>query len=395
MSSTCTQIKRMKGRVVKYVMLFYVVIIFIFVRLNFAANGDADEFIKTSLRIIPSSGGVDSKGAGAIVFFIILCEGKPKDNQGGKDASAITRQLRQAAVMLKSAAALSSSVLRFLVVADSEKLFKQFVDLTSSWPEKYKSRLVFEYRDVWYPADREDMRFMFRVCATERLFLPDMFPSLDAAIYIDTDLVFLRPPEQLWQEFHKFNDVQLAAMAPCLYHYGSRKNKVPFYGKTGLNAGIMHMNITRMKKFPGRGWTAANLKVFDNYKKKIKLADQDILNILFHKNADLVYELGCEWNYRIFQCSQGYNMCPNAAANGVSILHGNAMAFVSGAEMKLQAIFEAWEQHQLGSPLDHLLASLQRGLKAVTTNHQQSKCAQISNIDSILTKELQKHVLTL
>ena len=40
--------------------------------------------------------------------------------------------------------------------------------------------------------ERQDMKNMFRVCATERLFIPDMFPSLDRAIYIDTDLIFLR-----------------------------------------------------------------------------------------------------------------------------------------------------------------------------------------------------------
>ncbi|KAK8744778.1 hypothetical protein OTU49_000611, partial [Cherax quadricarinatus] len=153
--------------------------------------------------------------------------------------------------------------------------------------------------------------------------------------------------------------------------------------------GIMHMNITRMRKF-SEGWTAANMKMFDKYKKKIKLADQDILNILFHKYGELVYELGCEWNYRIFQCSQGYNMCPHAATNGVSILHGNAMAFVNGAEMKLQVIFESWEQHVLGSSLDHLLATIWDKLEAVSTNHQPSKCARVSNINNILTKELQK-----
>lgn len=64
-------------------------------------------------------------------------------------------------------------------------------------------------------------------------------------------------------------------------------HQVPFYGKTGLNAGIMHMNLTRMKNFPDGGWTAANMKVFDTYRKKIKLADQDILNILFHKVREL------------------------------------------------------------------------------------------------------------
>ena len=45
--------------------------------------------------------------------------------------------------------------------------------------------------------DREDMRTMFRVCATERLFVPDMFPYMDRAIYIDTDLIFMRLAEQI------------------------------------------------------------------------------------------------------------------------------------------------------------------------------------------------------
>ncbi|XP_071538508.1 glucoside xylosyltransferase 2-like [Panulirus ornatus] len=403
---------RIRGlHVVPLVLLFYMAVILVFVRQNFSEDGLEDTQHLASLTFsssgnsklhhrgslaISSSGnrryGKDG-GAEDIVFLIILCEGTPNDNQGGESASDIARQLRQAGVLLKSAAALSSTLLKFLVVADSETLYLQFVNLTSSWPEEYQKHVVFEYYDVWYPADRQSMRTMFRVCATERLFLPEMFPNLDAAIYIDTDLVFLRPPEQLWGEFHRFDDVQVAAMAPCLYHYGGRKNKVPFYGKTGLNAGIMHMNLTRMKNFPDGGWTAANMKVFDKYKKKLRLADQDILNILFHEYPDHLYELGCEWNYRIFQCSQGSNKCPNAASNGISILHGNAMAFVNGAEMKLQVVFEAWERHLLGSSLSHFLTSLQKDLFAVTKMHQPSKCALISNIDDMLTKELQKHVL--
>ena len=90
----------------------------------------------------------------------------------------------------------------------------------------YKSRLLFEYHHVWYPRERDDMKKMFRVCATERLFIPPMFPNEDAAIYIDTDLIFLRPPEDLWKEFENFNEIELAAMSPCLYHYGTKRNKV-------------------------------------------------------------------------------------------------------------------------------------------------------------------------
>ena len=55
----------------------------------------------------------------------------------------------------------------------------------------------------------------------------------------------------------------------------------------------------------------------------------------FLQYPEQLFELGCEWNYRIFQCSEG-NKCPAAATSGISILHGNAMSFVTGKEMKLQ-----------------------------------------------------------
>ena len=73
--------------------------------------------------------------------------------------------------------------------------------------------------------------------------------------------------------------------------------QVPYYGDTGLNAGVMHMDLNRfvlglvcflsassllprMRSLPD-GWTGAALAMHDKYKARIKLADQDILNILF------------------------------------------------------------------------------------------------------------------
>ena len=58
-----------------------------------------------------------------------------------------------------------------------------------------------------------------------------------------------RPPEDLWSFFDSFSESHVAAMAPCMYHYGSPRNKVPFYGETGLNAGIMHMDLQVSNKY--------------------------------------------------------------------------------------------------------------------------------------------------
>ena len=69
-----------------------------------------------------------------------------------------------------------------------------------------------------------------------------------------------RPPEDLWAFFNDFSPEQIAAMAPCLYHYGSPRNLVPFYGESGLNAGIMHMDFERMRRIPD-GWTRATVRI--------------------------------------------------------------------------------------------------------------------------------------
>ena len=82
-----------------------------------------------------------------------------------------------------------------------------------------------------------------------------------------------RPPEDLWSFFDDFSSSHVAAMAPCLYHYDTPRNKVPYYGETGLNAGIMHMDLARMRDIPD-GWTRANMAMHDKYRNKIKLADQ-------------------------------------------------------------------------------------------------------------------------
>jgi len=331
-----------------------------------------------------------SSSKGGMKFILILCGGT--GTQGAPMASDLNRQFRQAEVMLKSAAIFTRRKLYFHVIADSAKLFSRMVNITAAWPAKYKNKVKFIMHDVWYPTERQDMKSMFRVCATERLFIPDMFPAMDRAIYVDTDLIFLRPPEDLWSFFDDFNSAHVAAMAPCLYHYDTPRNKVPHYGETGLNAGIMHMDLARMRDIPD-GWTRANMAMHDKYKKQIKLADQDILNILFHYYPDLLYELPCEWNYRVWQCSQGDNKCQTAEDNGVSILHGNALAFVKGNEMKIQTVFESFEQFEMGrNSLDQLYSWIVTGLEKVDREDLPSKCKNVPHIDNILLAQLEKQI---
>lgn len=74
---------------------------------------------------------------------------------------------------------------------------------------------------------------------------------MDSLIYVDTDVLFLRPLDDIWRLFQSFNDTQLAAMAqehevPKIGWY-SRFARHPFYGVTGVNSGVMLMNLTRVR----------------------------------------------------------------------------------------------------------------------------------------------------
>ncbi|XP_045624744.1 glucoside xylosyltransferase 1 isoform X1 [Procambarus clarkii] len=331
--------------------------------------------------------GLDNETTPKAEFVIIFCEAS-SNNLGILEVN-LTRHLRQISVLLKSAAALTSTTLKFNIITDTTEMYHDIINVTRSWPEAYRSRLIFDNTRVFYPPKTEEMRDMFRPCATERLFLPQIFPQKDALIFLDTDLLFMQPPEDLWKEFQNFEERHSVGISPCLYMYGPGFKKFPTFGSSGVNAGVILMNLTRLNHFP-LGWLSTIVNVTRRYKGMLKLADQDILNIIFSRErSNRLYELGCEWNYRQMVCSEGWNKCPGAASRGVALLHGAAMTFMNGQERQLQAVFEAWEKYQLERPLTELLELLETALDSQGSTEG---CGKLSNIKSILIKGLERHI---
>jgi len=41
----------------------------------------------------------------------------------------------------------------------------------------------------------------------------EVLQHVDAVLYVDTDVLFLRPLDDIWQFFDKFSDSQIAALA--------------------------------------------------------------------------------------------------------------------------------------------------------------------------------------
>lgn len=75
--------------------------------------------------------------------------------------------------------------------------------------------------------------------------------DVDSLLYVDTDVLFLRPMDDVWMLLKSFNQTQLAAMAPehevPKIGWYSRFARHPFFGVTGVNSGVMLMNLTRIR----------------------------------------------------------------------------------------------------------------------------------------------------
>lgn len=75
--------------------------------------------------------------------------------------------------------------------------------------------------------------------------------DVDSLLYVDTDVLFLRPIDDIWHLLREFNSTQLAAMAPeheiPKIGWYSRFARHPYYGTTGVNSGVMLMNLTRIR----------------------------------------------------------------------------------------------------------------------------------------------------
>lgn len=86
------------------------------------------------------------------------------------------------------------------------------------------------------------------LCPVFQLILKDV----DSLLYVDTDIIFLQPVEEIWALLSHFNSSHLAAMAPeheePRIGWYNRFARHPYYGKTGINSGVMLMNLTRIRE---------------------------------------------------------------------------------------------------------------------------------------------------
>ncbi|KAL8600334.1 hypothetical protein ACOMHN_060952 [Nucella lapillus] len=285
--------------------------------------------------------------------------------------------------MLKSAAALTTGALLVFHIFAEKKLQEQFSKELQAWPGRYSERMAFRVYDVTIPPAQNATwwtTIFWRPCAYQRLFLHSLLTDVDAALYVDTDTLFLGSPLPVWLTLTLFSPSQLVGMAanhedPAgggWYRTDARTPYVSPSGEwqgspSGVNSGVILMNLTRLR---ASNWSECIERYSHVYRSELKLVDQDIINIYLHHHPDQLFRLDCALNYRTDHCTLRYrdpnSACPSAETQGIHILHGNRRAF--NDYRALRNVYEAFNQFKLGESLHTgLLRKLRGNLRKITT----------------------------
>ena len=102
---------------------------------------------------------------------------------------------------------------------------------------------------------------------------------------MDLDLVFFDSAEHLWMEFENMNSSQMVGMVqePPFNWNQWWRDRQKVAGKYGANAGVMLMNLAKMREFK---WVE---KVLLTYQSKTEMinADQGVINIILNENPGM------------------------------------------------------------------------------------------------------------
>ncbi|XP_054656338.1 glucoside xylosyltransferase 1 isoform X3 [Dunckerocampus dactyliophorus] len=265
---------------------------------------------------------------------------------------ACGERLEETLNMLKSAVLFSVKHLQLHIFAE-DQLHVDFVEVLESWPAFIRSRFNYTVYPISFPSENAaEWKKLFKPCASQRLFLPLILKDVDSLVYVDSDILFLQPVDRLWAYLSHFNALQLAAVAPeheePRIAWYNRFARHPYYGKTGINSGVMLMNLTRMRNVffkndmtsVGLRWEELLMPLLQKYKLNITWGDQDLLNIIFHYNPEFLLEFPCQWNYRPDHCIYGSN-CASAESDGIYILHGNRGVYHDHKQPSFRSVYDA------------------------------------------------------
>ncbi|XP_071548432.1 glucoside xylosyltransferase 1-like [Panulirus ornatus] len=294
-----------------------------------------------------------------------------------------TRQTEQLSTMFETLLYFSKSTeWRIIVLTDTTTTFQRVLEVTESFRGFQRSRLQLENRNIWFPEEYKILKDHWRPCAWAKLFLAEALPEEDAVIYLDTDVVFLGPAEQLWSLLRLLEDGAALALAPEPQYLLDNPGW-PYAGRAGLNTGMMAANLTRLRQLPGGGLGSAILRA--GAINPPPRHDQDALNhFLIHKPY-LLKEVSSRWNFLISSCFPVAPPCPTCVSLGILVLHGSDVTFYRHVDRKFLVMYSSLLSLRADDKPRSLLAKIDRKLSLVDFQYSDFPCTNYSHLNHALT----------
>lgn len=123
--------------------------------------------------------------------------------------------------------------LKFIVISEKPQ-FQLIREKLESFQNAGKD-FSFELKEIKFPEENMEIwRKLFKLCASQRLFLPSLLPEVKAVLYVDSDVIFLSPPQDIFKKLQRFNSSQIAGLVSesenKKFGWYSRFARHPFYG---------------------------------------------------------------------------------------------------------------------------------------------------------------------
>lgn len=150
----------------------------------------------------------------------------------------------------------------------------------------------------------------YSTSAFSRYFIPKLFPHLDRALYLDSDIIVAGDIKALY--YADLNNYPIGAILEDFYPENSEYLKENIYkswnsGNQYFNSGVLLMDIQKLNEMNATD-KLVNLTL--KYRNKISTADQDIYNILFENNYK---SLSYRFNFSPAHWSKLFKIKPNEA----------------------------------------------------------------------------------
>lgn len=188
------------------------------------------------------------------------------------------------------------------------------------------------------------------------------------------------------------NGSQLAALATedmnPKTNWNLNHRTAPFPSKYGLNAGIMLMNLTRMREI---NFFSELEPISQKYKGLLPWFDQDVINVYFYQYPEKYLMLPCKWNFLTAHCNNK-SFCDSAEKDGIALLHGSKGCFHNDYELAFRAIYLSFKTYSFGSDLrKNLIEYIEEYLSYIESNCSKNSKIFTKNLEKILQLKSNSH----